>query len=521
VRWGTPTGQHSAGFEEELERIKTRHERGEPVAVLLYLRQLEDESHAEPAIQTFRERIKTEALIRWFTDTANFRIQLQSDLAQVIAERTGEILRAARTEKTEADARALPEGAAHGELPPGDNAANEEGAAAQAHSALGRLAVGGDDDAALVRAHLAVAARMSWGLTSAALDVHDVNRLYQYRDRIDLTAEEQSLVVRTAVLHGVTAPVWGLLKYNDEQALTWLMQVLLDDREAHIRAGAAAELGPAGINELVDVVVSRGVSAETALRRLLSDDSSAVRHVVIDAVASSDRGEAESILRDLLGNDVESVRVFERLGMVLVERDANDALDHAATTPAWVQQDFLDALRACADDLPRDRLVAMLDGNASTKVLALQLLAARSDDRTDVRALLEDQSVNVRRAALTTLTHRGVVLDLAEIDRALGDDSPTAAFRALTGDGPTEEQLRRQQSHYAARTNERASSTGPNFAAAMHSPRRSRPATRARRISLAGAWATNSDACANSTSRRPSAKGTTLTCASSPSATRG
>ena len=372
LRWGTPTGEYSSGFEEELERIKVRHERGEPVAVLLYLRQLEDESEAEPAMQAFRERIKTEALIRWFTDTANFRGQLQADLAQVIAERTGEIIRAARTEAAHADARALPEGASRAELPAGDTAGSGEGAAAQAHDALGRLAAGDEDDAALARAHLAVAARMSWTLTGATLDVHDINRLYQYRGWIDLSAEEQSLVVRTAAAHGVTAPVWGLLDYNDERALTWLMQVLLDDREAHIRVGAAAELGPAGINELVDAVVSRGVSAKTVFERLLSDDSPGVRRVVIDAVASSDRAGAEAILRDLLAKGIESVHVFERLAMVLVERDANAALDHAATTPAWVKQDFLDALRARADELSRDRLAAMLEGNASTKVLALQ-----------------------------------------------------------------------------------------------------------------------------------------------------
>ena len=248
--------------------------------------------------------------------------------------------------------------------------------------------------------------------------------------------EEQSLTLRTAVLHGVTAPIWGLLKYDNEDALIWLMHVLLEDREAHIRAGAAAELGPAGINELVDAMVNHGVSAETAFQRILNDHSPAVRRVVIDAVASSHRGEAAGILRDLLGNDVESVRVFERLGMVLVACDTSAAQSHAATTPAWVQQDFLDALRACADDLPRDRLLAMLEGNASLKVLALQLLAARSDDIPDVQALLEDQSVSVRRAALATLTSRGVVIDEAEIDRALRDDSPSAAFRFLSGDEP-------------------------------------------------------------------------------------
>ena len=286
---------------------------------------------------------------------------------------------------------------------------------------------------------------MSSKLTGATLDLHDINRLYEYRDWIDLTVEEQSLTVRTAVLHGVTAPIWGLLKFDDEDALVWLMQILLEDREAHIRAGAAAELGPAGINELVDAMVNHGVPAEMAFQRMLNDDSPAVRHVVIDAVASSHRGEAAGILRARLGNDVESVRVFERLGMVLVECDTSAALDHAATTPAWVQQDFLDALRARVDDLPRDRLLAMLEGNASLKVLALQLFAARSDDLPDVRALLEDESVNVRRAALATLTSRGVVIDKAEIDRALRDDSPSAAFRFRSGDQPTDDQLRRQQ----------------------------------------------------------------------------
>jgi hypothetical protein len=87
----------------------------------------------------------------------------------------------------------------------------------------------------------------------------------------------------------------------------------------------------------------------------------------------------------------------------------------------------------------------MLEGNASTKVLALQLLAAQSNDLPHVQALLKDESVNVRRAALAVLTHRRVVLDPAEIDLALKDDSPTAAFRGLTSEGPTDEQLRQQR----------------------------------------------------------------------------
>ena len=146
VRWGTPTGHHSSGFEEELERIKRRHEQGEPVHVLLYLRRLEDETQAEPDMQVFRDRIKTEALIRWFTDATDLRGQLQTDLTHVIAERTGKMLRAARTEATEADVRALPMGATRGELPPGDNVETDEGAAAQAHAAVSRLAAGDHDD---------------------------------------------------------------------------------------------------------------------------------------------------------------------------------------------------------------------------------------------------------------------------------------------------------------------------------------------------------------------------------------
>lgn len=166
---------------------------------------------------------------------------------------------------------------------------------------------------------------------------------------------------------------------------------------------------------------------------------------MIDAVATSGREEAEAILRDLLGKGVESVHVFEHLGMVLVERDANAALDHAAATPAWVKQDFLEALRGSADELSRDRLLAMLEGNASTKVLALQLLAAQSNELPDVRALLEDESLNVRRATLAALTDQCVVLDPWEIDRALRDESRTAALRGLTREEPTDEQLRRQQ----------------------------------------------------------------------------
>lgn len=442
VRWGTPTGEYTSGFEEEVERIKARHEREEPVAVLLYLRQLEDESEAEPAMQAFRDRIKTEALIRWFVDIEHLRTQLQSDLAQVIAERTGEILRTARAQTAEAGDAALPEAGAAKELPAGDN----ETAAEQARDALRRFVADDDDDVALVRAHLAVSARLSWRLTGATLDVHDVNRLYQFRGQIMPTAEERSLVMRTGSAHGVIAPVWALLDYGDEQAVTWLTQLLLDDRESHIRAGAATELGSVGINQLVDgVVADHDLSVQDVFQRLLSDDSSEVRQVVIEAAASSGHAEASGILRDLLSNSVEPVLVFERLGLLLVERDIEEALEHAATTPTWVKRDFLDALMRRADDLPRPRLIAMVQGNSSTKVLALQLFGARSDELPDIDALLDDDASNVRRAAVAALSKRGVVLDAECVDRALKDDSTNAAFRALSRDGPTDQELRQQQ----------------------------------------------------------------------------
>src|SRR5437763_1197264 len=122
----------------------------------------------------------------------------------------------------------------------------------------------------------------------------------------------------------------------------WLMRLLLEDREEHIHANAAAKLGPANINELVDAMESHEVPPKMAVQRMLNDDSPAVRRVIIDAVASSQREETKAILRDLLANDVESVHVFKRLRIVLVERDTDTTLDHAATTPAWVQQEFVD-----------------------------------------------------------------------------------------------------------------------------------------------------------------------------------
>src|SRR4051795_6389113 len=39
-RWGTPTGEASSGFAEEFEAIRARAERGEPVDVLMFVRQL-------------------------------------------------------------------------------------------------------------------------------------------------------------------------------------------------------------------------------------------------------------------------------------------------------------------------------------------------------------------------------------------------------------------------------------------------------------------------------------------------
>ena len=446
LRMGTPTGDYQSGFEEEVERIRARFDAGDPVVVLLYLRNLDDENDAEPAMQTFRERLVDMALVRWFDGLEDFRWQLQEDLAQVLAERTRERIQGLQRAAT-VDAQSLsgptPEPAG---LPPGDDTDGDGQAAdAQAANALQALVTGNAEAVTLVRAHLAIAARVSVGLTQSTLDIHDMNRLYEYREEIDPTQDERLMLVRTASVNQLAVPVWGIVKLEDDDPVIWLARTLLEDRDDHVRAGASAELGTKGIHEVVRVLRERGVEAKDVYERLLESSSDAVRRTAIAALGSSGLPEAESMLRQH-SVDGDSVLVFEQLAMFLASGDPGAAVDHAAESPSWVTPSFRAALIARARDLPQDRLAALLSGTIEAKVLGLQLASARSDELSgEVLGLLADRSPRVRRAAIATCTARGVKLADNVVEKALEDSDGHTPFFGFSEPELSNETLRRGQ----------------------------------------------------------------------------
>ncbi|MEA2253541.1 MAG: hypothetical protein QOG70_3783 [Solirubrobacteraceae bacterium] len=462
VRWGTATGDYTSGFEEELARVRERWEAGEDIAVFIYLRELEEGADLDAAMAKFRDEIRSAALYHTFSDPEDFASHFRTHLTQLLTTRAGQAHRDELEQVSQRETQALPGGTVL-ELPPGGTQdaaradavtaahAQQEPEAGETPPGTAQVAdairafAGGDSDAAtLVRAHLALAARMSAELTGAVLDVHDVNRLYEHRDGVELTESEETLILRTAAAHGWSAPLWGLLVIGDEQeAAKGLARVMLNDREAYIRAGAAAELGVDGLQLLAAMLDENPELTAAALyERLLRDDSDEVAEAAIAALPD-DMPETVPILRQLLDEGRHSVKAFRRLLDVLCATDPPAALELATGTPAWVEERHVDALGDQAETLPADQMKAILaGGSADAKVIALRILEISNRVTLEAAELLTDSSPRVRRAAVAACTAAGAKISPSAVDAILKDDSNDAILRSFTSRGPSDEELR-------------------------------------------------------------------------------
>lgn len=96
-RWGQPTGTHSSGFEEELERASRRRSTGDSPEIMLYLRDIDSATSRDPGPQLervleFRQAVveSRTVLSRSYSDVAEFEVLLFEHLMKVLGQRAAQ-----------------------------------------------------------------------------------------------------------------------------------------------------------------------------------------------------------------------------------------------------------------------------------------------------------------------------------------------------------------------------------------------------------------------------------------------
>jgi hypothetical protein len=446
-RWGTATGEHTSGFEEEVQRVRDRHDAGEDVEMMIYLHEVAaDDQEVEALNLAFRADVKSWALYQPYEDVAAFRARLKSDLTQLLNER----IVAAQSDEVAGEAgspsvESLPAGdAAPKALESGD------GAGGEAQAALAGLAerlASGDDDGpsaeTVIRAFLAAAAQMTWQVSSSVMDIQDLIRVYDLRDEITLTETERRYIARTIAESPRWAPGWGLI--GRERGVQPLAVVGARDQDARVQAGAIRQLGVEGLAAAVDKY-----HVGEALTFLAESEEQAVVEAVCELLAENPMPEAELLLAILCGADRPGSYAARRsLYTLLLDRDPDAAAQLFGTDGSSAPDGVAAELALRAARVRDAGLAALVAGRGKPRALRLEILARSGRlTREEVERGLEDEDASVRVAAARAALSAGLPLTEEQVKAVIERQDryslrPRGLERAWLAAQSTEELRRR------------------------------------------------------------------------------
>lgn len=410
-RWGSPTGTHSSGFDEEFSRAMARRQESGSPEIWLFFKGVDPQSLADPGdelrrVMAFRDaRVAArDVLFKEYEDIDEWTVRLQRFLIRYL-------LQAYSNDLAEGERQAsTPTGSSHGSesgTPPA-TAEHEEAAerqAVQALTALVDVVLGRDEQTP----HLSMLARASVVATAHYSDLYSqdtytgrqLDVLFRAREDVELTNQELMVLIRTLVVGQIgRSPGWYWLRHIWEPVIIrFLGHMALNEADPQARQGALRWLAASQLPPEVAFSDSEG-----SIVRMLSDDQPWVRSECANYLA-------------LCG----SAATLRQLQLMVT--------DSEPPILRYVAQAVIDlSARVSSSDKAWSRIVADPSVNAET---ALQSMGSRGNQipSTNLRAGLADRRAEVRSYAMEVLGKLGV-LEKEELITFIADNSHKVAISA-------------------------------------------------------------------------------------------
>lgn len=426
-RWGTPTGTHSSGFEEEFERAKSRHRGTGQPEIWLLLKEIPDADRIDvgPQLQRvldFRSQITASRslLYKEFGAVTDLQSLLGEFLIRHVLERSQSNT---ATEGRLEPARAGAVDIAELEVPPsqgyGSAGAQVIGNLDFWRTQLSRpvlMASRGEDRAAARLALFAFATLTARGEFSFNAP-REAMLIYRHRLAIELTEAETRMMLAATMRPGSLIPWYWLRGLSLEALGDAYKSALALPANSVLRLGAARRLLEIGVlsgEETNDLALA--LLARPAVRRLPGSVTNAI------AQATTEQLVRVAEIQSALGPTSDPMSPVSH---ELAVRHARDNPEAAAQSllldPVADAQAVVRALRSGTGPVSEGTLV-QLAGSESIwrrRAAAVALATGPPDDagvEALLGALLKDSDVGVRREALDSLNRRGATIDLATIE---------------------------------------------------------------------------------------------------------
>jgi hypothetical protein len=430
-RWGTPTGTHSSGFEEEFERARDRFRSSHTPEIWLHFKYVAQASVADPGpelrqVLAFREALvqAREIQFKTFTETLDWERTLHSNLGEYIALLAKEVT---ATEEAQA-ARSAPEA-------PALRASAHDAVLSPSLTTAARSwhdATLSQDTSAFSDVPAKQAARMLMSVktwtsilhTQDVLGTHDANFIFLHRESCDLVSPEPQFVFRCLLADtGDVIPGWYWLRDVPPEVFQVWTESGFSDGVTAIRRGATTFLTKWPGNPLLSRVSEH-------FPRLLTDLDEFVRKNTVNALLALANEEALLMLEEASGQAPDEgivdarqqvglrLRPDAELARIIVEAKPISSRVRKQALAEAARIEEATARRGLSSPEPRLRYLS-----------ALLLKAKGALDETMARGLLADEAFGVRRVALLALIAMGASLTLAEVHRTL-DENKSGTTRA-------------------------------------------------------------------------------------------
>lgn len=446
-RWGQPTGEYSSGFEEEFVRaVNRRQETGSP-EIWLSFKQIDPDLLKDPGEQLSRvwefrqeqEKLR-QVLFKEFTDVEEWRTNLRNWLLQYVLEL--ERLSRQMPEAVSNAAAAMPavsDSATSPTLTEEDKQPGREQLVELLNSIRGtieghleRSSLPTDqlDPFQIVRNLLFSMTLMSSQTSSSMLGVHEMQRLYLYRERLEAISDELMLLFRTILDdENDLVPGWYWFSWLGLDVLrNVLLQCATRDSSISVRRRAWETLAMAHIPPVDDAE-----RWKYALRAILSDEEALARRAGLSYLGAIGTEQEMPTIEAALNDD--------RDALVRREASISRLLVLARTTPDQVfaeplpdlfseKRKIIAELRRNAERINKDTLKKGVEHtDEDIRLLTLEELNRKGELTIDIAtSRLKDSSGKVSELCHRYLIERGEKLDPLEVYLNIKDETYNLQF---------------------------------------------------------------------------------------------
>jgi hypothetical protein len=437
MRWGTHTRKFSSGFEEEFCRAKERHSETGLPQIWLFFKKIDPQLLDDPGEQLrnvikFREeqeRLK-ELYFKEFSEINEWRQMIHESLFRHILNIS---LNSNKPAEGETQNVATPANQVSENSPVtiSDNGEDKETIPRQIFNLLevstkaintGTLIFSSSADKSedrfnIIRLYLLTISLLSKRYTNEYIGVHEINLLFVYREKLELTRVERNIIFRTLIgASNDVTPGWYWFKdMNYESLRNLLFYHAISDNNEIVRIGAIELLTSAAMQP--DANWSKDFNV---IQLLLNDKSDNIKSRALSYLATVGVAEDLPLIESILSDNNSSIRrqaLFAKLSIVN-RQDSNEAFSQFLSIQADLDKVEIIKLFEVAPIRLQSSLLltALCDNNKSTKIFSIRELARRNELTKDILlSLLEHANKEFKEILYKIILEGDYEIDLSRI----------------------------------------------------------------------------------------------------------